>query len=130
MSPIAPNRTTRMRTEGLRSLPTLYMFHQCRLAPPIGRLLANNGIRPEFVENLFDAGALQREYVVYHAQPGGEFRARPRPEQRLRRIENARYDRRAAGNLAKTPHQIHRQDVEIAGDQLPSHAPVPQIGGD
>src|SRR2546426_773950 len=75
MSPIAPSRTTSIRTAGLGSLTPVYMFDQGLRALPIGALFANHFVGLNLFQRQCEVRAVQQKYVVYHAERGGKLGA-------------------------------------------------------
>ena len=59
MSPIAPSRTTRIRTAGLGSLTPVYMFDQGLRALAVGDLFANHFVRLNLFQRLRQIRAVQ-----------------------------------------------------------------------
>src|SRR6188472_859178 len=114
MSPIAPSRTTRIRTAGLGSLTPLYMIDQVACAPLLRGLLANYLVGLNRRYRCLDIRVVEREHVVYHAQSGGQLGSRPRIEQWSSRIEHGRQQGQSIRQFAQTPHKARSQHVKIA----------------
>src|SRR5260370_2213747 len=130
ISPMAPSRTTKMRTGGLGPLTPVNMFVQSRQSLRSGRLFTDHFIGPNLFESLLKAGGWQCEYVVYHAKRGRKLGPRPRREQWIGRIEHDDHELLSIREAAKTTHLIGSQHIEITGYQLETCTPAIESSSD
>src|SRR5260370_40191870 len=126
ISPMAPSRTTKMRTGGLGPLTPVNMFDQSLQALRSGRLFTDHFIGPNLFESLLKAGGWQCEYVVYHAKRGRKLGQRPRREQWIWRIEHDDHELLSIREAAKTAHLLGSQHTEVTGYHFETGAPATQ----